>query len=273
MRVYFTPARLYTGGALTTIAPDTVVAQTTAGVAIESLAYATDADGDFYVDTTNTLYTASTKYQLLVSSTVAGTAVSRTHPFTHVTPTTADLVGPAAPSVGAPAVSEDEASFPVTPPADSDYHHTTVFMVPVGGGTVLSGQSASATATSVTVTGLASNTSYVYIALAYDDSGNPSAVGGYALGTAITTPASTIDYPALVKWFINDEVDYHEFGPEEVDPTAGGSQRIPDLGRGREISVLIECQEPVERLTIRSLGVWATVPGGMPGGLRDDVGT
>jgi hypothetical protein len=106
MRVYFQAARLYAGGVLTTVAPDTVVAQTTAAVAIEALVAAVDADGDYYVTTTDALYANGTKYELLVSSTVAATAVARTHPFQHVVPSTTDVTPPGPPTLGTPNAGE-----------------------------------------------------------------------------------------------------------------------------------------------------------------------
>lgn len=266
MRVYFQAARLYAGGVLTTVAPDTVVAQTTAGVAIEALVAAVDADGDYYVSTTDALYVGGTKYELLVSSTVAATAVARTHPFQHVVPTTADVTPPGPPTLGTASAGETTVTVNVTPPTDGDYSVTTIYLIPVPGGTILTGSGASGL---VTVSGATAGTLYTVLGLAQDAAGNVSTPSNVAL--AYTLPATDIDMPAYLKWMVNDEGEWHEHGPEAFDPSVTADRRFHDLGRGRTWEFVIECHEPVF-FGVRGIGGVMTVPSGHPGGLRDDVG-
>ena len=266
MVVYFQAARLYAGGVLTTVAPDTVVAQTMAAVAIEALVAAVDADGDYYVTTTDALYANGTKYELLVSSTVAATAVARTHPFRHVTPTTGDVTPPGAPTLGTPSAGETTVTVNVTPPADGDYSVTTIYLIPVLGGTILTG---SGTSGLVTVSGAVPGTLYAVLGLAQDAAGNLSTPSNVGLST--TLPATDIDMPAYLKWEVNDEGAFHEHGPEAFDPSVTGDRRFHDLGRGRTWGFVIECHEPVF-FGVRGIGGVMTVPRGQPGGLRDDTG-
>lgn len=267
MVVFFQAARLYAGGVLTTVAPDSVVAQTTAGVAIETLTAAVDADGDYYVSTTDALYASGTKYELLVSSTVAATAVSRTHPFQHVVPSTADVTPPGPPTLGTPSAGETTVTVEVTPPADSDYSVTTVYLIPVLGGTIRTRSGASGL---VIVRGAVPGTLYAVLGLAQDAVGNLSTPSNVGLST--TLPATDIDMPAYLKWHVNDEGEFHEHGPEAFDPSVTADRRFHDLGRGRTWGFVIECHEPVF-FRVRGIGGVMTIPRGLPAGQRNDVGT
>ena len=256
---------------MTELAPSdiTITVAATGAVVEAGVAYAADADGHEYVETTDALYTDGAKYLLTTTTTTALGVVTRAHPFQHVTPTGVipDTTPPAAPEIGDPSAGEESATVVVTPPPDSDYLSTTVYAIPVLGGTT---ESATGTSGIFTITGLVPGTLYAYIAVARDTSGNLSVVSNAKIGT--TLPATDIDLPAYLKWFVNDEVDYHEHGPEVFDPSQTGSRRFFDLGRGRTWSFLLECHEPVWSGT-RGIGGTMTVPRGYPAGLRDDKGT
>lgn len=272
MRKYFEPAREYTHAAgVVDVAPDdiTITVAATGAVVEAGVAYATDADGDAYVETTDALYTHGAKYYLTTTTTTSLGVRTKDHPFEHVMPSgyIPDTTGPGAPEIGDPSAGEESATVVVTPPDDSDYSTTTVYAIPVLGGDT---QSASGTSGVITITGLIPGVLYVFVAVAQDTSGNLSAVSNAKVAT--TLPATDIDRPAYLKWFVNDEDEQHEHGPEVFDPSRGGSLRFFDLGRGRTWSFMLECHEPVWFGT-RGIGGRMTVPEGEPGGLRDDRGT
>ena len=265
MRVFFTPARLYLGGVLTYIEPDAVEAQTTAGVTIQGGLAVSTAGNERFVDSLDSLYTHHVRYRLKIDSTVAGTAVSRYKSFRHVT--TAIGTAPGPPTIGMPSIGEEQATFPHTPPTDASYTSTTIFMIPVLGGTTVEG---SGSGSLITVSGLTPGVLYSSHGVACGTGGTCSDPGNVILAT--TLPASDIEMPAYLKWWVNDEDEMHEHGPEAFDPSVTGDRRFHDLGRGRTWSMMIECHEPVF-FGVRGLGGVMTVPRGQPGGLRNDVGT
>jgi len=265
MIVFFQPSRDYAGGVVVNVAPSSIVAQTMAGVAIETLTHTIDADGHWSVDTTDALYTHGTKYELITTTTTALGVVTEDHPFVHVA--TAIGTPPGPPTIGTPSIGEEQATFPHTPPPDAGYTSTTIFAIPVLGGTVVEGSGSGAL---IIVLGLVPGVLYAYLPVAYGAGGAASDPGNVMLAT--TLPATDIEMPAYLKWWVNDEDEMHEHGPEAFDPSVTGDRRFHDLGRGRTWSLMIECHEPVF-FGVRGIGGVMTVPRGQPGGLRDDKGT
>ena len=253
--------------------PPTCAVYDMLGTLVEAgLASAISADepNAYVTDTTDALYAHETLYRPRWTVTLSGTTYTVDgSPYEHYVPGGAipDTTPPAAPEISEPSAGEQSATVVVTPPGDSDYLSTTVYAIPVLGGTT---QSATGTSGVLSITGLVPGTLYAFVAVARDTSGNLSVVSNAKIST--TLPATDIERPAYLKWFVNDEVDYHEHGPEVFDPSETGSRRFFNLGRGRTWSFLLECHEPVWSGT-RGIGGTMTVPRGYPAGLRDDKGT
>ena len=220
-----------------------------------------------YFDTTNTLYTIEALYQADFTITIAGTVYTTTDYYIHCTPSSSDLTPTGPPTLGIPSMGEEQATVPVTQPTDADFATTIVSAIPVLGGTVLTGTGAG---TSITITDLTPGILYAFVGHAFDIAGNRSAPSNIVLGT--TLPASDIAYPAYLKWWVNDEDDIHEHGPEVFDPSVTQAVRFFDLGRGRVWSLMLECHEPVF-FGVRGFGGRMQVPGAMPAGQRHDIGT
>ena len=276
MVIYFTPARLFTGGTLTRIAPDSVVAQTEAGVLVEGgLTPVLDGD-EFYVTTADALFTHLQKYRLFISSTVVGTAVSRYKSFRHVTPSTTDTTPPGDAAVAVQSWTDTSVTLAHTPPADADYDHTTIFAVLVPGDGVTAPVTASGTGTSITVTGLQSGRSYFLVAIAYDASGNPSLIGASSVGAGQTWPTDSPALPLLVKCFVNQEATprkVYALDPTLVDANGAGTTNFelrPNT-RGRTHRIRLECDAPV-MIRLRSLGGVFQVRDAEVGGLKGVAG-
>lgn len=254
MRVYRgRRIQTYSGGAWAETIPDaapTVQTRTTAGAVVENLTSAYDAARHrWYFDTTDASYTDGTVYLAYWTVIIDGVTYDDTdlhaQPYVHRTAATGDTTPPAAPSIGAPTVTDTAATFPHTAPTDADYDTTTIYCIPASGSVV----SASGTGGTIEVAGLAVATEYWYVAVAYDTSGNPSVPTTGVVGKFTTATSAVPDSPIVVKWWVSDEDDYHEFGPEYIDATVHGSHRIGSnlapLGRGRMLRLRLECHHPV----------------------------
>ena len=245
----------------------TAAVKTIAGVTVQTLTSALDAvAARYYISTTDALYTTGTLYVPTWSVNIAGTTYTTTGYYQHVT---AGTSGPAtgAATIGTPSLGEESLTVPQTPPTDATYSYTTIYAIPVHGGTTVT---ASGSGSLITLSGLSASVLYTLVAIAYSTGGAASVLSNVML--AQTLPAHEIAMPAYLKWWVNDEVAMHEHGPEAFDPSVSGDRTFTDLGRGRTWSLMIECHEPVW-FGVRGIGGVMTVPGGEPGGLRDDKGT
>jgi len=195
--VFFQPAREYSGatGTVIEVAPSDVTIRTTAGVTVEAaLAHAIDADGHWYVDTTDALYTANTKYLLWTTTTTSLGVVTEDHPFRHVVPST--VVVPGAPSVAFIRATDTTATFSNAIGAGAT--STRITMQPKNGGMVII---VSGTATLLTATGLTPNTTYLWRADAINAAGStPGPMGEFT-----TKRASVIAEPLIVRGYFNGE--------------------------------------------------------------------
>ena len=130
MRVYFQPAREYSGatGLVVEVAPSDITIRTTGGVAVQSaLAHGIDGGGHWYVTTTNALYTQGVKYLLWTTTTTSLGVVTEDHPFDHVNATTADVTGPGPASIAVTSTDDNSITVAIGPPSDADYDHTTLY--------------------------------------------------------------------------------------------------------------------------------------------------
>ena len=256
------------GQTTTATTPDsapTAVVKTVPGVTVQTLTSAYDAvAGRYYITTTDALYTASALHVVTWTVTIAGTAYTTQQPFQSAAASGGTATGPA--SIGTPSLGEETLVVPQTAPTDANYDYTTIYAIPVLGGTTVTASGSDAL---ITLTGLDASVLYTLVAIAYNTGGVASILSNVVLAT--TLPASDIEMPAYLKWWVNDEETMHEHGPEAFDPSVSGDRRFFDLGRGRTWSFMIECHEPVF-FGVRGLGGVMMVPGGQPGGLRDDAG-
>lgn len=284
MRLYREFSEWDKDGNRTAVDPTAVSAQTqtVAGVAIESLTPTQEAVGRYRIQTTDALYSNLSDYRVAWAATIGGSAFTRTVYYRHVTASGADVTGPGAAGIGLPAVTDTGATFPHVEPPDADYDHTVIYCVSQPGGVVVTG---TGSGTTIAVPGLTPGTHWIATAIAYDASGNPSVVGAASVVAFDTLSAAVPTMAFYVKWFVNDEDGYHEFGPEVLDaaavtPYAGGSldYRIGGggfvgLGRGRNIQILIEAHDAVAP-EVTSVGVLENTPfAPEPGGHRGEYGT
>lgn len=231
-------------------------------------AVSADDSNAYVTDTTDVLYAHETLYRPRWTVTLNGTTYTVDgSPYEHYVPTTTDVTPPGPPTLGIPSAGETIVTVEVVPPADADYSVTTIYLIPVLGGDILTGTGVSGL---VIVSGATPGVLYAVIGLAQDAAGNFSTPSN--VGLATTLPATDIALPAWLKWWVNDEVEIHEHGPEAFDPSVTGDRRFFDLGRGRTWSFMLECHEPVF-FGIRGIGGRMAMPRGMPAGLRDDKGT
>ena len=269
MRVFFEPARLFSGGVTIEVAPDTCTALTMAGVSIEVLTHHVDGGGDYYVDTTDASYTSGTKYRLRIDSTVAGHSVTKDDNWQHVLPAgfVPDMTPPGPPTIGQPIVSSSSAAFPHIPPSDADYDHTVIFCFPVNSGSYLSG---TGSGSNITV-GVMASTSYIGIGVAYDTAGNPSIPSNAVLFTTHQGSTASIAKPWYLKLFVSDEDVQHSNGPWLFNPTANkgvleaGSDLAP-MAQGLNCRFRLECHhgiwKPLLSLSVRWIDS-ATPPFGL----------
>ena len=280
MRVFFQPSREYTAAAgVVEVAPDSIIARDMSGTTIEAgLTHAVDADGHWYVDTTDALYTTQQKYELLTTTTGSLGVVTEDHPFRHVTPSTSGAA-PAAPAIGIPVVTDTTATFPHTDPP-ANYDHTTITCI-----SLINVVTASGSGTSIEVPGLTPGIHYDAVAVAYNATGVPSAVGAGTIQPFSTLTSTVPTHPFYFKWFLQQETAYHSFGPAVLDAAAAGAyagqtvdHRVGGggargLGKGRDLRWRVECHGAVcPELTQIGFLNWEP-ESRQPGGDRDKWGT
>jgi len=281
MRLFFQPAREYSGATASVIevAPSNIVIRTTAGVAVESgLAYTVDADGAWYVESTDALYVHLQKYLLWTYTTTSLGDVSEDHPFRQVTPTGTipDTTPPGASAISVTAYTDTTVSGSVTPPSDGDYHHTEIVavMIPGDGSDPVT---VTTTGTTATLTGLKGGREYIIVAVAVDAAGNRSLVGYASAGRVQTAVAAVPDLPILVKLYVNQRptpaIIYYLDG--ELQAILSGesvNHEMAPMTRGRQHRFRIECGAPVPVLEVRSVGAVFSIPQGEAGGLKGTDG-
>jgi len=231
-----------------------------------------------FVETTNALYTNGGLYEIEWTFNLGGGNQLGTERYQHVTPSTSGAA-PAAPALGIPTLTDTVATFPHVDPT-ANYHHTTITCI-----SLINVVTASGSGTTIIVPGLTPGIHYDAVAVAYSATGVPSVVGAGTI-QSFTTLASTVpEHPFFVKWFMQQETAFHEFGPAVLDAAAVGQyggqtvdHRIggaggPGLGLGRDLRLRVECHGSVCP-EITQIGVLIWEPESrQPGGGRDKWGT
>ena len=270
MRVYHRETQVYAAlGWAYPVPTATTIVRTVAGVVVEPLAGVYNAAlHRLYVDTTNPLYASGTLYLIDWTIVIAGVPYATRDYYVHYTPTTGDVTGPGAPGVGTPTVSDSSATFPHVPPTDADYASTIIYCIPTSGPVV----TGTGSGTSITAPGLAAGIHYDWVAVAYDTVGNPSVPAAGVLGGFATLPGAMPDKALVVKWWVSDEDDYHEFGPVYLPADQPGSPHVGSefapLGRGSMLRVRVECHDPVWA-DLRGMIVRLDEPEDLPGNVGE----
>lgn len=283
MRIFHRPIEMYTHATgWENIDPDsapTVITRPVGGgAAIETLTAVRYVTGYWYIDTSGALYVANVTYEMVWTVTISGdSGDAPPEYFRHVVPAVTDTTPPGAAGISVASIGDTSITVYHVPPTDADYDHTTVFagVVP-GDGTAP--VVASGSGSTIEITGLKPGYSYWLSAVAYDTSGNPSAIGASSIVSATTWPAELPEFPMFIKCFVDGEpVPRRVFAidPTRVDANSAGAtnhELRPNI-RGRIHRIRIECHAPVANLQTRGLTMLLQLRDrGEPGGLKDSFG-
>jgi hypothetical protein len=257
MRVYCSPKpqAIDLAGNVTFYPVTSVVVrdQAVGGNTVEAPTPYQDADGDWYFDTSDSLYTGNVKYYADFYSTVDSELGYSTKPFRAVASTVGAPTGPASIRILPSLASTSSVSVLLTPPPNANYDHCAIEAIPMGGGAAITVSGISGT---VVIAGLKAATAFLILATPYNADGIAGPVGPLSWAVGSTLAEAKPQNWARISIYVNDEKGVHERGPFYYDPDAeaGKAYPITSCGRFRIARIRSDCPCPVAHDRTDGLG-------------------